>query len=283
MTGKEPLEIFERLRGIDKGYSGEPFLESILEGTTPVPFFGDYQNASVVTLSLNPSSDEFLSQERRLVHLRDLKLSENFYKDGNRLDETLLARRIFDGLENYFEQETWYKDWFEKPEKALNIGLNASYRSEIVQKLGGLKACHTDLSPWATKSWRRLNSLTKNSMIHENGNFLSWFLSLDHFKQIVILGSGSEKGLRKSSRRTDLYFPFELHEVHSERVEDFSDGTFSSGILRIGFGGNSVEKQYFYNSFPPTVPYRSDNEQTLRYELFGNYIKRIVSSGVGGV
>ena len=224
-------------------------------------------------MSINPSSQEFPSSKRRLTHLSDIGHEVNFFQKGKRLEDAISIERIHDGMLNYFKRNP-YQKWFDKPEQALNIGFSASY-SENKEKFP-VRAFHTDLSPWATPGWGELSSKTQSAMIDENSKFLNWFLALDQFKEIVILGNQSVEGLRKTSRSTKINFPFEFIETHTERVEGFKIGSFSSGFIRLHIGEETVEKRYFYNSFSPTVKRQSNSDQEKRYELFGAYIKKIV-------
>ena len=53
----------------------------IIADTTPVPVFGNFRDSEIVSIALNPSSNEFPANEsnRRLLHLSDLDISPQYY------------------------------------------------------------------------------------------------------------------------------------------------------------------------------------------------------------
>lgn len=271
MNSNLPQELHDRICGFDSDFS---FSKELVDDATPVPFFGDYRSANIVTVSINPSSHEFPRTQRRLTHLSDIGYEADFFQKGKRLQDSNAINQIHEGMINYFKTGNWYENWFSKPEKALNIGFSASYFEN--KEMFPRRAFHTDISPWATLSWGKLTSRTQDALIDENSRFLNWFLAFDQFKEIVILGRDSEGGLSRSSRNARINFPFELIEQDSERVEEFKAGSFSHGVIRLKVNQDMVEKRYFRNSFSPKVRFQSDSDQDKRYELFGAYIKRIV-------
>jgi len=280
-----PREISNRISGFETDASYFPFSTEVLADSTPVPFFGDYSSAEIVTVSINPSSHEFpaIEKGKRLTHLSTIKhealltakYEADFFQKGMRIEDAIAIEQIHDGMLNYFKSGNWYEGWFDKPENALNIGFSASYFEN--KDRFPVRAVHTDLSPWATPSWSKLSPITQNAMIDENRKFLNWFLALEQFKEVVILGNQSKEALKKSSRNIQINFPFELIENgEPERVEGFDLGSFSNGIIRLQIGKEVVEKRYFYNSYSPTVQRQNNSNQEKRYELFGAYIKKIV-------
>ena len=82
-TSKEK-RIIERIQSrLLKDESAE-LRREIIADTTPVPFFGDFRQAEIVSIALNPSSNEFPSKKsnRRLIHLSDLDINPKYYQLG---------------------------------------------------------------------------------------------------------------------------------------------------------------------------------------------------------
>jgi hypothetical protein len=83
----------------------------VLPGSLPVVSFGDLSGARVATLSLNPSSAEFLSKNgewllgsrRRLASL--VSLGES---DARKLDDEAVERVLWES-NAYFAGPNWYR------------------------------------------------------------------------------------------------------------------------------------------------------------------------------
>jgi len=85
------LEIYEKDRPLIERIQSKllkkesaELRSEIIWDTTPVPVFGDFRISEIVSIALNPSSNEFPAKKanRRLVHLSDLSISPNYYQDG---------------------------------------------------------------------------------------------------------------------------------------------------------------------------------------------------------
>lgn len=256
MNSKLPREISNRISGFESDASYSPFSSEVLADSTPVPFFGDYRSANIVTVSKNPSSHEFPAKLRRLKHLSDIGFESDFFQKGERLEDSIAIEQIHDGMLNYFKRNP-YRFWFDKPEKALNIGFSASYFDN--EEMFRFRAFHTDLSPWATKGWGDLDRITQHSMIAENRNFLDGILSFKQFEVVVLLGSGTTKEL-----------PFRVDTNHEVLSSGVVPATFRAGLL---FLDNGVQKPYFENTYPPSVRNSKFQSEMLNcYELFGHFI-----------
>lgn len=83
MTGVDQY-LLDRIRSTSLGYQSDELRQEILADTTPVPVFGDHQVSQIVSIALNPSSNEFPAKKssRRLVHLSDLGLPSDYYQRG---------------------------------------------------------------------------------------------------------------------------------------------------------------------------------------------------------
>lgn len=245
--------VRERISGICKEYNGDSFLKVILEDTIPVPFFGDYNQATVATLSLNPSSEEFYSNygrgnsaplkgdSKRFVHLsEDLGLDSNFYRMGGRLDDQSAKDKIHKSLIEYFSgpKSNWNGDWFRFSEIAINRGLDASYFDQNFKR----KAFHLDLSPWVTRQWRQLGE-TQNDLLRENSPFLVKFLSQSNLEHLVVLGQSTLDSLEKVEG-VDINFLSDNKSVRGSYEPTFQSGSFACNAKRINL---------YYSSFSPSA------------------------------
>lgn len=148
---------------------------------TPVLGFGDFLNARVATLGLNPSQQEFLSRNgnllapplARLETLRTLELAE--LKDASSAD----YQKILDGCLSYFNGPNKY-NWFARFEPILSA-LNVSYKSGT--------ACHLDLFQTATKPvWSGLEKADRLHYIKAEGWFFIEQLATHHIDKILLNG-----------------------------------------------------------------------------------------------
>ena len=117
----------------------------IVPRSTPIPFFGNFNSASVYTIGINPSHQEFLSGLDQLLPANKKRL-EDFdslgiasIEEDNFLDEEQ-ANRIFSSCIQYFQNNPY--EWFNSIETTVNLPLNTSYFDG--------SACHLDLIQWAT-------------------------------------------------------------------------------------------------------------------------------------
>lgn len=257
------LEIYEKDRPLIeriqskllKKESAELRSEIILD-TTPVPVFGDFRISEIVSIALNPSSNEFPTKKanRRLVHLSDLSISPNYYQDGLSSMSETQALKILEQCVKYFENNS-YK-WFDTASVALKIGFQASFYEK---DKAHVRACHTDIFPWATKAFSTLSANLRQEFKDENQNFLSWFLSRDQVTNLVILGNSTWREIESVIR---------FNAIYKETPKLEQPPTFEYGTFEI----NGNHKPYFYNSKGPSAR-GSDAEKHEIHELFGNFIK----------
>lgn len=243
--------ISESMRNESKDLRNE-----ILPDTTPVPVFGDYRISKVATIALNPSSKEFprKKENRRLMHLSDLGLSAEYYRQGLESMSADQAGHILEKCVNYFEHNSYR--WFDVASKVLNIGFEASFYQKDQTKF---RACHVDLFPWATRAYRELSLKTRQAFKNENKTFLNWFLSREQLTNVVILGDSTWK---------ELSTEFEMHKLHEQRPPISDPPTFEAGVLNIA----GKIKPYFFNSQGPSA--RGTNKRKFEiHKLFGQFIK----------
>lgn len=248
-------QIIERIQSkLLKNESSELRKEIIID-TTPVPVFGDYKNSKIVSIALNPSSNEFPAKKsnRRLVHLSDLSISPRYYQDGLDTMSEIHAIRILEQCVKYFENNS-YK-WFNTASIALKIGFGASYYKNDKTDV---RACHTDIFPWATSAFSTLNSNLQRKFKEENQNFLNWFLQRDQVTNLVILGNSTWREIESVIK----FNPLHRVTPKIEQPPTFEHGTFE-------IDGN--KKPYFFNSKGPSA-HGSDAQKLKIHELFGNFI-----------
>jgi hypothetical protein len=253
--------LIDRIRSTSLGDESDGLRREILADTTPVPVFGNYRVSQIVSIALNPSSNEFPSTKssRRLVHLTDLGLPTDYYQRGFDSMSESQAKKILEQCVQYFENNS-YK-WFDTAAMALKIGFDASFYKKDETKL---RACHTDLFPWATRAFSTLDKGLQQKFKIENQAFLRWFLSREIVTSVVILGESSWK---------ELINEFEFEAAHREQPEIDEAPVFECGTFTIG----SVSKSYFYSSKGPSA-WGSDHYKREIHEAFGEFIKNAQGS-----
>jgi hypothetical protein len=139
----------------------------VVPRSTPVIAFADFPRATVATLGLNPSRQEFLTKRGELLEgpNRRFETMTSLGLVGLEAapDEALI--KIVEACRLYFSPDhNPYMDWFAKLEKLLRV-VGASY-------LDG-SACHLDLVQWATDpTWRQLPEATRRYLLTYDVSFL---------------------------------------------------------------------------------------------------------------
>jgi hypothetical protein len=253
---KNENPIIERIQSkLLKNQSSE-LRSEIIADTTPVPVFGNFRESEIVSIALNPSSNEFPTKKssRRLMHLSDLDISPKYYQDGLDSMSEIQAAKILEQCINYFESNS-YK-WFDTASVALKIGFGASYYKNDKTEI---RACHTDIFPWATRAFSTLSSNLQQKFKEENLDFLSWFLKRDQVTNLVILGNSTWR---------EIESVIKFNPIHKETPDLEQPPTFEHGTFEIG----GSHKPYFYSSKGPSAR-GSDAEKFKVHESFGNFIK----------
>ena len=185
-----------------------PMKEELIEGTTPVLWFGDAAKKSWLTVATNPSAGQFLKKDGTLrfdstgpFFLLSPGMSLEAYLTDIHLEQSI--RKFND----YFQQKDVYKTWFGKEqggklEGFLN-GLGASLYDGSLQSV-----IHTDFFPLPTKRY-----MGKISMRHELEANRFWtnlffetaaivFITRDHLARTGAHGPFSETGSEYRVART---------------------------------------------------------------------------------
>ena len=253
---EDEFPIIGRIQAKSLKHQDSTLRSEIIADTTPVPFFGDFRNAEIVSIGLNPSSNEFPAKKsnRRLVHLSDLGISPEYFQQGMENMTEIQASRILEQCVKYFEHNS-YK-WFDTASVALNIGFEASYYGGNNAKI---QACHTDIFPWATRAFSTLDSKLQRLFKEENYEFLSWFLQREKMKSLVILGK---------STWNEIQGIIKFETILKKSANSEQDANFEYGTFEI----DGICKPYFYSSKGPSAR-GSDAEKFKIHESFGQFIK----------
>ena len=252
--------IHSRIKSSDLNSCSPAMRTEILLDTTPVPMFGNFRDATIVTIGINPSSNEFPSaiKDRRLVHLSDIGLKPDFFRRGDGHMTLDQVNSIEEGLLNYFNTKNTYWNWFGHAEDSLNIGFEASYMSAHKTKV----VCHVDVFPWATKKVSSLDSAIQKEFMEENASFVANYLAQDSINDLVFLGNESWKKLKKQ-----LKLKFEV--LKSEKGP--CAATFDFGRVKIG----STYKRYFFTSKGPSVQFTQNSEKKEIHAAFGRFMREL--------
>ncbi len=152
----------------------------VVPRTTPVPFFGNIEAARCITIGINPSFNEFLSnneellvgKNKRLEDFETLRINEHEYYEQVGLEN---AAKIYRSCISYFKRNPY--SWFQKIEDTVNSAFDCSYYTD--------SAAHLDLVQWATKPvWSELENKDRTVADHLIDNDKSYLiLHLDWLQQ----------------------------------------------------------------------------------------------------
>jgi hypothetical protein len=171
-----PTYVIDAVRRPPPGAAG------VIEGTTPVVSFGDPMCARVATLSINPSSNEFLDAKGAFLPERKRRLatlaSIGAHAGSKLTDEQV--RAVVQQCATYFHRNP-YRGWFNHLDRILRDSLSVSYYED--------SACHLDLSPWATSpKWQHLDDDARGHLLLDGTELLMAQLSLEHIRVVVVNG-----------------------------------------------------------------------------------------------
>lgn len=166
-------------------------------GSTAVPSFGDFTKSNIATLSINPSSKEFVSGKnilptgkKRLVDKESLGLENSEKLKAEHADS------VWNGCVSYFQTGNSY-EWFNDLQLVLD-SIGASYKSGT--------ACHIDLVQWATSpAWKELPSTFKSEFIEKDREFFHRQTDSKNLELLIING---RQVFEVASRLPDFEFKF---------------------------------------------------------------------------
>ena len=212
----------------------------VIQGSTPVISFGDASRATVATLGLNPSRQEFadakgewlVSTARRLVTYDQLGVKAL----ENASDE--LISLVIEGCYNYFKVNP-YMRWFNDLELILTKGTGTSYFD--------YSACHLDLVQWATDPvWQKLDEATRAKLIDEDKIFLKEQLKNEKIQLILLNGRTVLNEVEKLGVKLDKKTPEILGRINCDIYVGTDEGTAYIGWstnLQSSFGVTNQFKQ----------------------------------------
>lgn len=239
----------------------------ILADTTPVPFFGDFENAKTISLGINPSSNEFPNSMRRLSHLSDFNFPIDYYRQGLKGMTINHAIEISRSLLNYFEasvngKPTYYHEWFDLAEIALN-GVGATYFKTKSKNNNLNIACHLDIFPWSTRSHSHLDKAIKKEFYKENFNFFYSYLQSENIDEVLILGSTVKNILIDIFKQQKLQINFKAETFTGSMAQ------YEYGIIQIG----NKSLQYSLLSKGPSAQFITDENKKYIHQDFSDWIK----------
>jgi hypothetical protein len=155
--------------------------DCILDWASPVPFFGDVDQAKVATVGINPSNREFVDAAgcelrgpgRRLSTLASLGLPRWSQATGQHLSE---IRR---SCARYFKTNP-YRRWFDVLDRTLRAGQFSYYDGS---------ACHLDLVALATRDkWGTIDMRTRQNMINNGKPVLAQIIRDSSVTTLILNG-----------------------------------------------------------------------------------------------
>jgi len=266
--------VIDRILSRNLGKCSEQLRNEILPDTTPVPFFGDFENATIVSVGINPSSEEFPKEgsDRRLSHLSDLDLPLDYYQKGLNSMTYAQALSVSKSLLTYFETNP-YRDWFDLAEIAVN-GVNGSYYMSEASKQK--VSCHFDVFPWATKRFTSLEKKIQDNFIQENLDFFINFLSQKSISDIIVLGRQAYKLFSKILLKENTVKIELMSKAEISVIGDISKTEFKREYIDF----NSHKVRLYSTSKGPSYPLRvkrlskreKDRIKTEIHMNFSNFI-----------
>jgi hypothetical protein len=172
---KDFFSLIQKLSGLDA-------TSDVIGWSSPVPYFGDYSQARLATVGINPSNREFVcsrgyeleNNERRFHTLRSLGIS-----DWSKAKKSH-ALKIEETCRNYFFTNP-YDAWFRRIDKVIS-GTSYSYYNG--------KACHIDLVPFATaRKWSSLSSVERDDLMLRCAEEMKNIVAESELRTLVLNGS----------------------------------------------------------------------------------------------
>jgi len=156
-------------------------VQGVIPGSTPVISFGDFTKAKLVSLSINPSSKEFLKgknllplSQKRLVDYESLGISTQ-----DSISE-FHVEKIWEGCCKYFDPDRNPYSWFDDLELILGHSSHSYFDGS---------ASHVDLVQSATfPAWAELSPEIKNELLDADYEFFKYQTAYPSIEAIVING-----------------------------------------------------------------------------------------------
>jgi len=166
----------------------------VVPGTTPIIAFGDFMNARVATLGLNPSRQEFLTRRGELLEGSKSRFETLRSLGVSSLEAAPISavKKVIETCRAYFEPNANpYMAWFGQLERLL-AKIGASYLDN--------SACHLDLVQWATDpTWAALDDTTKSTLLAADVPFLIEQLRRHNVRVLLLNGRSVISQLERSA------------------------------------------------------------------------------------
>lgn len=181
MSGSMTLKQLED-RLILRILQAPPENAPIVYGSTPVVSFGNPIKASVVTLGINPSHEEFQDSNKQILPFGKKRLVDHETLIGNSRDGITYehAQEILQGCYRYFDINPY--EWFAEIERVVLKPFLCDYK--------GGSAAHLDIIQWATDPvWSKIeNKQDCQKMLDDDSDFLRFQLGAYDFKYVLMNG-----------------------------------------------------------------------------------------------
>lgn len=295
-------EIIKHLRSLP--HTDDLIKKYIVKNSLPILSFGDFLNAQVLTIGINPSSIEYpkdLTKDRGLKRLSGDSTSTDWEKLSNeKFWSDAEIYEIYEASSSYFDhreldetkpvnwvRNPYWDEWFRFPEIALSR-VGASYKNfvgDTSDSIKKLKASHVDITPWATyPSWSRIpkadQHLVHSQLRQQNKDFLLQQILGDEVQFILVLGTAMDYLLANLGQR------YRRIKKPSRERSGAASFDFYPGLVAEGFG--VLPPIYHCTQSPSTqIPKSSNPEFDANrkktfisiYEEFGSRIQEHRRSG----
>lgn len=213
-----------------------PMKEELIEGSTPVLWFGDATKKSWLTVATNPSAGQFLKKDGTLrfdstgpFFLLDPGMSLETYLTDDNLEQSISK------FNDYFKQKDIYKTWFGKEqggklEGFLN-GLGASLYDSSLQSV-----IHTDFFPLPTK--RYMGTISMRHELEQSvfgQTFFMKLLPLFSLHGIILLGREHTDRFRKLDSSITWQDPVALTDYPDAVVEFGYSAEYGIPVIGLHF------------------------------------------------
>jgi len=171
--------------------------------TTPVIWFGNYDQAKVCSISINPSDKEF-NPHTKLCSREDLNKSDNDPLEDND------AIRVKESCNNYFSGNP-YRAWFDAFEHFLGkFGGYSYYDGTCV---------HLDMVQWATTPiWRKLPELVRQKHIKNDLPILKHLLE----KEFEVMFLNGESVVKNISDHLDIKLSVKTMSINETKINIYT-------------------------------------------------------------
>ncbi|WP_026830459.1 MULTISPECIES: hypothetical protein [Exiguobacterium] len=166
-----------------------PMKNELIEGTTPVLWFGDATKTSWLTVATNPSAGQFLKKDGTMRYdttgpffLRESGVSLSTYQNDRYYDQTI------GNYNRYFQQKDVYKTWFGKEQGGKLEGFLNGFGASLYDT-SLLPVIHTDFFPFPTR--RYMGTIAMRQDLEQTAFGQTFFKKLLHLFSlhgIILLG-----------------------------------------------------------------------------------------------